>query len=44
MVIVERHKRFRLPFNRFLRILGPGDQTAAADDDPSSIATYVAVP
>lgn len=28
------------PFNRFLRILGPGLITGAADDDPSGIATY----
>ena len=27
-------------FNRFLRILGPGLVTGAADDDPSGIATY----
>jgi NRAMP (natural resistance-associated macrophage protein)-like metal ion transporter len=27
-------------FNRFLRILGPGVVTGAADDDPSGIATY----
>jgi NRAMP (natural resistance-associated macrophage protein)-like metal ion transporter len=31
-------KGFR--FNRFLRILGPGLITGAADDDPSGIATY----
>lgn len=30
------HKRF----SRFLRILGPGIVTGAADDDPSGIATY----
>ncbi|MDD5721023.1 MAG: divalent metal cation transporter [Candidatus Pacebacteria bacterium] len=28
------------PFGRFLRILGPGIVTGAADDDPSGIATY----
>lgn len=28
------------PFNRFLKILGPGLITGAADDDPSGIATY----
>ena len=28
------------PFGRFLRILGPGLITGAADDDPSGIATY----
>jgi NRAMP (natural resistance-associated macrophage protein)-like metal ion transporter len=27
-------------FNRFLRIIGPGLITGAADDDPSGIATY----
>jgi len=27
-------------FNRFLRIMGPGLITGAADDDPSGIATY----
>lgn len=27
-------------YNRFLRILGPGLVTGAADDDPSGIATY----
>src|SRR4051812_32681381 len=27
-------------FGRFLRILGPGIVTGAADDDPSGIATY----
>lgn len=30
----------RKRFNRFLRILGPGLVTGAADDDPSGIATY----
>lgn len=30
----------RKKFNRFLRILGPGLITGAADDDPSGIATY----
>ncbi len=30
----------RKRFNRFLRILGPGVVTGAADDDPSGIATY----
>lgn len=30
----------KLGFNRFLRILGPGIITGAADDDPSGIATY----
>ncbi len=31
-------RKFRI--NRFLRILGPGVVTGAADDDPSGIATY----
>ena len=31
-----KHKRY----NRFLRMLGPGLVTGAADDDPSGIATY----
>lgn len=30
----------RKKYNRFLRILGPGLVTGAADDDPSGIATY----
>lgn len=30
----------QLKFGRFLRILGPGLITGAADDDPSGIATY----
>ena len=33
---VVNHKKF----SRFLRILGPGLVTGAADDDPSGIATY----
>lgn len=33
---VVNHKRY----SRFLRILGPGVVTGAADDDPSGIATY----
>ena len=33
---VVNHKRY----SRFLRILGPGLVTGAADDDPSGIATY----
>jgi NRAMP (natural resistance-associated macrophage protein)-like metal ion transporter len=28
------------PINRFLKVLGPGVITGAADDDPSGIATY----
>ncbi|MDO8265542.1 MAG: divalent metal cation transporter [Candidatus Saccharibacteria bacterium] len=33
---IVNHKRF----NRFVRLLGPGLVTGAADDDPSGIATY----
>lgn len=33
------HKK-RIKIGRFLRILGPGIVTGAADDDPSGIATY----
>lgn len=33
---ILNHKRF----SRFLRVLGPGLVTGAADDDPSGIATY----
>jgi NRAMP (natural resistance-associated macrophage protein)-like metal ion transporter len=36
----EPHRSTKNPFNRFLRILGPGLITGAADDDPSGIATY----
>lgn len=32
--------KIRRKFSRFLRILGPGLITGAADDDPSGIATY----
>jgi NRAMP (natural resistance-associated macrophage protein)-like metal ion transporter len=35
----RRHAQQR-GFGRFLRILGPGIVTGAADDDPSGIATY----
>jgi NRAMP (natural resistance-associated macrophage protein)-like metal ion transporter len=35
---IETKKKSR--FSRFLRILGPGLITGAADDDPSGIATY----
>lgn len=34
-IVEVKHK-----FNRFLRIMGPGLITGAADDDPSGIATY----
>ncbi len=37
---MEPVKKLKLKFNRFLRILGPGLITGAADDDPSGIATY----
>jgi hypothetical protein len=30
----------RKRFSRFMRVLGPGLITGAADDDPSGIATY----
>lgn len=35
-----KHHLNRRRFNRFLRVLGPGLTTGAADDDPSGIATY----
>lgn len=35
-----KHMLDRKRYNRFLRILGPGLVTGAADDDPSGIATY----
>ncbi len=37
--IVKAHKRYSR-FGRFVRVLGPGVVTGAADDDPSGIATY----
>lgn len=37
---VGSRRRQNKPFGRFLRILGPGIITGAADDDPSGIATY----
>jgi len=37
---IAKHKLNRKRFNRFLRVLGPGLITGAADDDPSGIATY----
>lgn len=37
---VDSKRRKNKPFGRFLRILGPGIVTGAADDDPSGIATY----
>jgi NRAMP (natural resistance-associated macrophage protein)-like metal ion transporter len=38
MKFLKRYKKN--PFNRFLKIFGPGLITGAADDDPSGIATY----
>ncbi|MFH1186753.1 MAG: divalent metal cation transporter [Candidatus Levyibacteriota bacterium] len=38
MKFLARYKKN--PFSRFLKILGPGLITGAADDDPSGIATY----
>jgi len=37
---IARHMAHRKGFGRFLRVLGPGVVTGAADDDPSGIATY----
>ena len=37
---LAKHTLNRRRFNRFLRVLGPGLITGAADDDPSGIATY----
>jgi NRAMP (natural resistance-associated macrophage protein)-like metal ion transporter len=36
----SQRRRKQRGFGRFLRILGPGVVTGAADDDPSGIATY----
>ncbi|HEY6736612.1 MAG TPA: hypothetical protein VI322_02740, partial [Candidatus Saccharimonadia bacterium] len=36
----RQHQQHQKGFSRFLRILGPGIVTGAADDDPSGIATY----
>jgi NRAMP (natural resistance-associated macrophage protein)-like metal ion transporter len=36
----SRRRQNQKGFGRFLRILGPGIITGAADDDPSGIATY----
>lgn len=36
----EKEKKIKEKFSRFLKILGPGLITGAADDDPSGIATY----
>lgn len=37
---IARRMHYRKRFGRFVRILGPGVVTGAADDDPSGIATY----
>ena len=37
---ITKHMIHRRKFNRFIRVLGPGIVTGAADDDPSGIATY----
>lgn len=37
---ITKHMIHRKSFSRFLRVLGPGIVTGAADDDPSGIATY----
>jgi len=37
---IVKHMIHRSRFNRFIRVLGPGVITGAADDDPSGIATY----
>ena len=37
---IARHMLTRRSFSRFLRILGPGLVTGAADDDPSGTLTY----
>src|ERR1700712_5526549 len=37
---IFKRKAKKKGFGRFLRMLGPGIVTGAADDDPSGIATY----
>lgn len=37
---IAEHMLHRGRFSRFVRVLGPGVVTGAADDDPSGIATY----
>lgn len=37
---LTKHMTHRKKFSRFIRVLGPGIVTGAADDDPSGIATY----
>src|SRR5262249_31401954 len=36
----DEPRRQSNPFNRFLKMLGPGLVTGASDDDPSGIGTY----
>ncbi|MDQ5931368.1 MAG: hypothetical protein QG607_69, partial [Patescibacteria group bacterium] len=38
--VAFRRRAKQKGIGRFLRILGPGIVTGAADDDPSGIATY----
>lgn len=38
--VPNKKRKTPKPFGRFLKILGPGIVTGAADDDPSGIATY----
>lgn len=38
--VVKEEKKINKNFKNFLKILGPGVITGAADDDPSGIATY----
>lgn len=40
VAVAETVRDLPKPIGRFLRILGPGIVTGAADDDPSGIATY----
>lgn len=40
LVAFKRQSKNKKGFGRFIRILGPGVVTGAADDDPSGIATY----
>ena len=37
---ISKHILHRKSFSRFLRILGPGIVSGAADDDPSGVVTY----
>jgi NRAMP (natural resistance-associated macrophage protein)-like metal ion transporter len=40
VLAIGKRIHMRKRFSRFIRILGPGIVTGAADDDPSGIATY----